>query len=99
MYSVVHCMSKQYTAACAERATAREEFRRAHPSRQWYIPYPPELRAHPPFLDWLFHEVSLAVSRGERVRPTFLNLLVFLKGEPPHTMPCGHMECIFEYKS
>jgi hypothetical protein len=67
-------MRRQYWVAWAARVAAREDFRRSHPARvgRRYIPYPPELKAYPPFSEWLLHEVSLAEDRGEIVPPDVL---------------------------
>jgi hypothetical protein len=61
---------RKYKEAWAERATAREEFRRTNPTRtgRRYIPYPRELAEYPKFAEWLSREVTLAVNRSERVQ-------------------------------
>jgi hypothetical protein len=62
-------MSRRYWEAWAARRVARKEFRqsRAARSSSRYVPYPPDLGPYSRFSEWLFHEVSSAADRGERV--------------------------------
>jgi hypothetical protein len=67
-------MCRQYSGEWAARKATREEFRRSCSGRSGnhYVPYPTELGAYPPFLEWLFREVSMAADRGERIKADIL---------------------------
>ena len=67
-------MCRQYLGEWVARKVAPEEFKRSCSGRSSnrYVPYHAELGAYPPFLEWLFREVSMATDRGERIKADVL---------------------------